>query len=416
MSRLIVKGLPKYYTEDKLREFFGKQGDVTDVKLMKKRNGESRRFAFVGYKSFEDAEKAASFFNKSFIDTARIDVELAKTFSDPNVPMSFKDRKRQNEERLREQEERLLQQEQQQKKRRKNVNTIDDEIAADPKLREFMEVMKPSHQVKSWANDSTADGSGAPSAAALEEALAKQDSGIKEELSQKYEVKQAREVESDDEYDDFVANRKHSEDDEEEMMSLDNLKKPEAEADVEETADIAADENVSDLDWLKSRRIRIRDNEEEKKEESVGEVVEETAESEEHRARPRRQVEIEESLEEVTAAKIAVTGRLFIRNILYTSTEAEFRDLFEQYGPLQEVHIAVDTRTGKSKGFVYVQFENSSDAVQAYEALDKQIFQGRLLHILPGEKKKDHRLDEFDIKNLPLKKQRELKKKSQASF
>ena len=41
MSRLIVKGLPKYYTEEKLREFFSKQGDVTDVKLMKKRNGES---------------------------------------------------------------------------------------------------------------------------------------------------------------------------------------------------------------------------------------------------------------------------------------------------------------------------------------------------------------------------------------
>ena len=48
MSRLIVKGLPKYYTEEKLREFFSKQGDVTDVKLMKKRNGESRMFAFIG--------------------------------------------------------------------------------------------------------------------------------------------------------------------------------------------------------------------------------------------------------------------------------------------------------------------------------------------------------------------------------
>ena len=37
MSRLIVKGLPKYFTEDKLREHFSKQGDVTDVKLMKKK-------------------------------------------------------------------------------------------------------------------------------------------------------------------------------------------------------------------------------------------------------------------------------------------------------------------------------------------------------------------------------------------
>lgn len=37
------------------------------------------------------------------------------------------------------------------------------------------------------------------------------------------------------------------------------------------------------------------------------------------------------------------------------------------------------------------------------------------MHILPADKKKDHRLDEFDLKNLPLKKQRELKKKAQAA-
>ena len=66
MSRLIVKGLPKYYTEEKL-EIFSKQGDVTDVKLMK-RNGESRKFAFIGYKSADAAERAVKYFNKSFIE------------------------------------------------------------------------------------------------------------------------------------------------------------------------------------------------------------------------------------------------------------------------------------------------------------------------------------------------------------
>jgi multiple RNA-binding domain-containing protein 1 len=124
---------------------------------------------------------------------------------------------------------------------------------------------------------------------------------------------------------------------------------------------------------------------------------------------------VELSEEDQFENKIKQTGRLFIRNILYESTEKEFRQLFEPYGALEEVHIAVDTRTGKSKGFVYIQFSNSDDAFRAYKSLDKQIFQGRLLHILPGEKKKDHRLDEFDLKNLPLKKQRELKRKDQAT-
>lgn len=53
--------------------------------------------------------------------------------------------------------------------------------------------------------------------------------------------------------------------------------------------------------------------------------------------------------------------------------------------------------------------------MEAYVELDKQIFQGRLLHILPGDEKKSHRLDEFDLKNMPLKKQKELKRKAAAS-
>lgn len=416
MSRLIVKGLPKYYTEDKLRDYFGKKGNVTDVKLMKKRNGESRRFAFIGYKSYEDAEKAASYFNNAFIDTARIDVELAKTFSDPSVPMPMKEKRRLAETRLREHEQRLLEQEErdkQYKKQKLNRRAgIDEQIQNDPKLREFMEVMKPSHQVKSWANDATADGSGAPSTKALEEALAKQD-GPSVHIPQQ-EMAQAKEAASDDEYDDFKLNAKDDEEEEDEpMMSLNDLETKEESAEQPQDDGLAADENVSDLDWLKQRRIRMKENEQEAVDEEVVKV--DLNKASETLRQPIVPQEPKETPEEQTVKKISETGRLFIRNILYSSTEEDFRQLFEAYGELEEVHIAIDTRTGKSKGFVYIQFHNPDDAVSAYKSLDKEIFQGRLLHILPGEKKKDHRLDEFDLKNLPLKKQRELKKKAQAS-
>lgn len=416
MSRLIVKGLPKYYTEDKLRDYFGKKGNVTDVKLMKKRNGESRRFAFIGYKSYEDAEKAASYFNNAFIDTARIDVELAKTFSDPSVPMPMKEKRRLAETRLREHEERLLEQEErdkQYKKQKLNRRVgIDEQIQNDPKLREFMEVMKPSHQVKSWANDATADGSGAPSTKALEEALAKQD-GPSVHIPQ-HEIAQAKEAASDDEYDDFKHNAKDEEEEEDEpMMSLNDLETKEESAEKPQDDGLAADENVSDLDWLKQRRIRMKENEQEAVDEEVVKV--DLNKASETLRQPLVPQEPKETPEEQTVKKISETGRLFIRNILYSSTEEDFRQLFEAYGELEEVHIAIDTRTGKSKGFVYIQFHTPDDAVSAYKSLDKEIFQGRLLHILPGEKKKDHRLDEFDLKNLPLKKQRELKKKAQAS-
>ncbi|CAK7901082.1 multiple RNA-binding domain-containing protein 1 [[Candida] anglica] len=429
MSRLIVKGLPKYYTEQKLREHFSKQGNVTDVKLMKTRNGESRRFAFIGYKSFEDAEKAARYFNKSFIDTSRIDVEVAKTFSDPTVPISFKENRRLQQDRLREQEDRLLAEEEERKTKKQKVkgkSALEEEMENNPKLKEFMEVMKPSHQVKSWANDAAADGSGAPSAKALEEYLAKQENGtLTNEQGRSQDVIQAPDRDSDNEYEDFGKGEEAEEDEEEEvMMSLSEV--PETKP--METTEV--DENATDLDWLKARRRHMRDSEMTPEEKASTDATSNGASSSapidttnsesnvdsESTSKPR--VAPTFTKPDPTAnfeEKISETGRLFIRNILYTSTEEEFRNLFQKYGQLEEVHIAIDTRTGKSKGFVYVQFQNSADAVSAYHALDKEIFQGRLLHILPGEKKKDHRLDEFDLKNLPLKKQKELKRKAQAN-
>lgn len=417
MSRLIVKGLPKYYTEEKLREFFSKQGDVTDVKLMKKRNGESRKFAFIGYKSADAAERAVKYFNKSFIDTARIEVEFAKTFSDPTVPLSFKEKRKREEQKLKDEQERLLEQElraQAKKQKTKSTSEIDDEIASNPKLREYMEVMKPSHQVKSWANDTIADGSGGPSVQDLENAL----NGNNESPVDKSNIEVVNTVEdaSDDEYNDFKElSNKHGEnedeEEEEEMMSLGDLPTNEENKDKNESGEnLAANENISDLEWLKSRSTRIKENGEvpeivpEVKE--VNEVTEVTQQSDnEPELTPEKQI----------AQKIEETGRLFIRNISYEASEEDFRSLFSQYGALEEVHIAIDIRTGKSKGFLYVQFLKKEDATRAYRSLDKQIFQGRLLHILPADKKKDHRLDEFDLKNLPLKKQRELKKKAQAA-
>lgn len=435
MSRLIVKGLPKYLTEEKLKSHFAKEGSVTDVKLMKKRNGESRQFAFIGYKSAEDADKAVAFFNRSYIDTARIEVLLAKTFSDPTVPKAIREKRKIMEQNLIEKEERLMREQEQQqlykKQRLERKSKLDEEIAANPKLHEFIETLKPSSQVQSWKNDSLADGTGAPSAKALEDALAQQDGATapKADIDEKYNMATVDDAESDEEYEAF--NKKDDDEDEEEemMMPLTSQDAPdktdshnaedvdETEANENEASLAARNPGMSDLDWLKQRRVRIKENEEpsEAKEESAPVVAEASPETtEKPKARVKSTPKPYVDPEQVVVNKISETGRLFIRNILYTSTEDEFKDLFSQYGPLSEVHIAIDTRTGKSKGFVYVQFANNEDAVAAYRSLDKQIFQGRLLHILPGEAKKDHKLDEFAIKNLPLKKQRELKKKAQA--
>lgn len=81
---------------------------------------------------------------------------------------------------------------------------------------------------------------------------------------------------------------------------------------------------------------------------------------------------------------IAQTGRLFVRNLPYSATEDDLKTVFEKYGEVREAHIVLDKTTKKSKGYALVQFMEPDGALQAAEALDGEIFMGRLLHILPG--------------------------------
>lgn len=82
---------------------------------------------------------------------------------------------------------------------------------------------------------------------------------------------------------------------------------------------------------------------------------------------------------------IAESGRLFIRNLSYSITEDDLTQLFEKYGPLTEVLLPLDKTTSKPIGLGFVTFMLPEHAVKAFSELDKQIFQGRLLHILPSK-------------------------------
>ena len=446
MSRIIVKGLPPYLTESTLRAHFSKRliqthqstnqatDLITDVRILRDRDGKSRRFGFIGYRDDNDAHDAVKYFNGSYIDTARIEVAIARSFADPRVPMSVKERKKEALRRLKEREEKLLSSQsssmhgegQSSNGRRKHVS-IDAEIRQDKKLQEFMESVNPGFQRKGNTVIESMEGE-------------VENNRVSESLEA---VPSVAQDESDSEYEDLPAEgtrRREGIDDGEEiededgkMMTLDQLSNTKP-GDTHSSGDenpgngddeddnagnmLAKDEAISDLDWLKQRRVRIRESESEQAEDiqPAEEVSNNDGEKQEEVTVPEPiEQEPEKTEEELAIEKINASGRLFLRNILYSSTEQDFKDLFQPYGELEEVHIALDPKTGSSKGFAYIQFKNPKDAIQAYIELDKQIFQGRLLHILPADKRKSHRLDEFDLKNMPLKKQRELKRKANAS-
>ena len=85
MSRLIVKNIPKHLKEEDLASHFsGKGGQVTDAKIMYK-NNRSRLFGFVGFKSEEMAKEAQKYFDKTYLHTSKLQVEIAKQQNDAGL-------------------------------------------------------------------------------------------------------------------------------------------------------------------------------------------------------------------------------------------------------------------------------------------------------------------------------------------
>ena len=96
-SRICVKNIPQHATEERLIEYFSKLPSqyhaggsnddgskviITDVKILKTKEGKSRKMAFIGFKRTLHAEKAVQAFHRAYFDTSRLIVEKAFSSSD----------------------------------------------------------------------------------------------------------------------------------------------------------------------------------------------------------------------------------------------------------------------------------------------------------------------------------------------
>ncbi|KAF8339318.1 hypothetical protein F5887DRAFT_1160703 [Amanita rubescens] len=80
------------------------------------------------------------------------------------------------------------------------------------------------------------------------------------------------------------------------------------------------------------------------------------------------------------------------------------------------VHIPLDVATRQSKGLAYVSFAKPENALAAYEALDGNSFQGRLLHVLAAvDRKSKFQVEEGEGKKKTLKEERAAKRRATAA-
>jgi len=72
---------------------------------------------------------------------------------------------------------------------------------------------------------------------------------------------------------------------------------------------------------------------------------------------------------------------IYIGNMVYSKTQYDVKELFEQFGVVKYVKINVDPETNKSKGFGFVQMSNKSDGYKAIKSLNGKQLDGRTLKV-----------------------------------
>ena len=170
MSRLIIKNLPPKTTEEKLRKSFDSHGIITDVQLKFTKEGKFRHFAFIGYKTEDEAQRAQKYTNNTYFGASKIQVEVSADLGDADSkPRSWSkyatdssayQKLHKTEESEEVTDKKQLKTEKEKKKERKRlkkekikeVNALMDKYKNDPKFQEFLRVHQ-RNSTETWNND-----------------------------------------------------------------------------------------------------------------------------------------------------------------------------------------------------------------------------------------------------------------------
>lgn len=76
--------------------------------------------------------------------------------------------------------------------------------------------------------------------------------------------------------------------------------------------------------------------------------------------------------------------KLFVGSLPFDTDDQALRQLFSQFGSIRSTKVIHDRETGKSRGFGFVEFDNSEAAKQAL-TLDGSQYSGRYLNVKEAE-------------------------------
>jgi multiple RNA-binding domain-containing protein 1 len=115
------------------------------------------------------------------------------------------------------------------------------------------------------------------------------------------------------------------------------------------------------------------------------------------------------------SARAYDAGRLFVRNLPFTSTEEDVAAYFGAWGSVAEVHVPSGSNGDLSTGIAFVQFAHADDAVRAAAEADGKSFQGRLLHVMGARPREEDGRGERERETGGYKSQHNARRRQEAA-
>jgi RNA recognition motif-containing protein len=79
--------------------------------------------------------------------------------------------------------------------------------------------------------------------------------------------------------------------------------------------------------------------------------------------------------------------KLLVRNLATATTEEKLKSLFIEYGIVQSCTLVLDKKTGKSKGFGFVEMPRAGEAKAAMKTLNGYKLAGNFIRVKKAEEK-----------------------------
>ena len=73
--------------------------------------------------------------------------------------------------------------------------------------------------------------------------------------------------------------------------------------------------------------------------------------------------------------------KIYIGNLSYSTSEADIRTAFSQFGAVDSADVIMDRNTGRSKGFGFVEMSIDAEAKAAIDALNGKDLDGRSVNV-----------------------------------